>query len=274
MACEFSRRGGVVKLQKKTVSASTTGKVNVLPDAGYTALSGVDVNQIRLQHKNVYAATTTKTVTPDSGYDGLSSVWIGGVGLQSKSLVPSQLPYTFYPDSGYDGLSSATVQKPLTLIPNNIVAGRTILGVAGAARRMYPAYLEGTAISATQLSFNVEIEFNGNRTTLDALGAADTLTLVNFAINANTGTGSNIITKAMYVETNQAAPAFERPSGSLTFYAISEFVETITSFLGNEYVTLTLDYSTSKLSVTRQSNQYSYAIGSSWSGTAVFTTNS
>ena len=50
MACEFSRRGGVVKMQSKSVSASTTGAVVVKPDAGYTGLDQVSVAQVeRLQ---------------------------------------------------------------------------------------------------------------------------------------------------------------------------------------------------------------------------------
>ena len=98
MACEFSRRGGVVKLQKKTVSALTTGKVNVLPDPGYTALSGVDVDQIR---------------------------------LQSKNILPGSLPYTFSPDANYDGLGSAVVQKPSALIASNIRSGVSLFGVSG-----------------------------------------------------------------------------------------------------------------------------------------------
>lgn len=110
MACEFSRRGGVVKLQKKTVSASTTGKVNVLPDPGYTALSGVDVNQIQ---------------------------------LQSKSILPGSLPYTFSPDANYDGLGSAVVQKDPNLISDNIIAGKSIYGVSGHAQIGGRLYLKG-----------------------------------------------------------------------------------------------------------------------------------
>lgn len=124
MACEFSRRGGVVKLQKKTVSASATGKVNVTPDAGYTALSDVEVNQIQ---------------------------------LQSKSLLPSSLPYTFSPDATYVGLKNAVVQKDPNLISDNIIAGKSIFGVSGEAvvpkiyGKGYQAY--GNSVKGTTQTF-------------------------------------------------------------------------------------------------------------------------
>lgn len=123
MACEFSRRGGVVKLQKKTVSASTTGKVNVLPDPGYTALSGVDVNQIQ---------------------------------LQSKSILPGSLPYTFSPDANYDGLGSAVVQKDPNLIGDNIIAGKSIFGVIGSRSTSAPVFAKGSAVAASSSAITIQ----------------------------------------------------------------------------------------------------------------------
>lgn len=109
MACEFSRRGGVVKMQSKSVSASTTGAVVVKPDAGYTGLDQVSVAQVKVQEKTAAPSTSQQIFTPDNGFTGLSKVTVGAIKLQGKVVIPSASQQTVKPDAGYNGLSQVVV---------------------------------------------------------------------------------------------------------------------------------------------------------------------
>lgn len=98
MACEFSRRGGVVTLQEKTVTASASVAVSVSPDSGYNGLSKVTVNQVL---------------------------------LQDRTITPATLPYTVSPTGSYVGLRRATINKDSNLVAGNIKKGVSIFGVTG-----------------------------------------------------------------------------------------------------------------------------------------------
>ena len=98
MACEFSRRGGVVTLQEKTVTASASGAVSVSPDSGYNGLSKVTVNQVL---------------------------------LQDRTITPASLPYTVSHTGSYVGLRRATINKDSNLVAGNIKKGVSIFGVTG-----------------------------------------------------------------------------------------------------------------------------------------------
>lgn len=98
MACEFSRRGGVVTLQEKTVTASASGAVSVSPDSGYNGLSKVTVNQVL---------------------------------LQDRTITPATLPYTVSPTGSYVGLRRATINKDSNLVAGNIKRDVSIFGVTG-----------------------------------------------------------------------------------------------------------------------------------------------
>lgn len=109
MACEFSRRGGVVKMQSKAVNASTTGAVKVSADTGYTGLSEVTVNQVMVQEKTATPSAAQQTFTPDSGYAGISKMTVNAAPLQTRSVTPSSSQQVITPGSGYIGMSKVTV---------------------------------------------------------------------------------------------------------------------------------------------------------------------
>ena len=86
-----------------------------------------------IESKTVKSSQTQQTIIPPDGVDGGSPIIINKFVLQSKTVNPSSLPYTITQDSGYNGLSSVTIQKPSSLISDNIVAGKSIFGVSGNA---------------------------------------------------------------------------------------------------------------------------------------------
>ena len=137
---EVSIAGDTPTYQSKTVNPSTNVQT-VRPDAGYDALSDVQVNAIQTETKSVDPKTTAQTVTPTSGkyltevsvgaiqtetksitsngtYNPTSGKYFSSVTVdipaeefntQTKTVTPTESTQTVSPDNGYDGLSSVTV---------------------------------------------------------------------------------------------------------------------------------------------------------------------
>lgn len=141
-------------LETRTVNPSTSSQT-ITPSGSNIGFSTITVNPYRLQSKSVTPSTSSQTVSPDSGYNGLSSVSVGGVSLQSKTVSPSSLPSTITQDSGYVGLSSVTIQKPSSLIPENIVVGKSIFGVNGTFVGNY--YCKKLSMYLNQNGFSVNL---------------------------------------------------------------------------------------------------------------------
>lgn len=128
--------GGQPVLQAKQATPSKSQQI-ILPDDGYDGLSEVDIDATPLEARTVNPSTSLQTITPSSSSIGFSSVTINPMKLQSKSVTPYTVPYSVSPDSGYNGLSSVTFGKDANLTADNIVNGKSIYGVNGAAKSQF-----------------------------------------------------------------------------------------------------------------------------------------
>lgn len=158
------QRGTEINNQDKTVSSSTSDQT-VTCDSGYTGLGTVTVNKYTLDSKTVDASTSQQVITSDA--DGLSSVTVkavdasidpnilpqniklgvtilgvegisrGGI-LDHAYITPDVSTKSYYPtpgeyNIGFDAITVYGVDASIdsNIIPDNIKAGVTILGVTG-----------------------------------------------------------------------------------------------------------------------------------------------
>lgn len=82
----LSSGGKKAKLQSKTVSASASSSVSVVPDSGYDGLSGVTVQQATLQRKTVTPSSAQQIITANDGYFGLERVVVRAMPYQAGSF--------------------------------------------------------------------------------------------------------------------------------------------------------------------------------------------
>ena len=82
----LSSGGKKAKLQSKTVSASASSSVSVVPDSGYDGLSGVTVQQAVLQRKPVTPSRAQQIITADDGYFGLERVTVSAMPYQAGAF--------------------------------------------------------------------------------------------------------------------------------------------------------------------------------------------
>jgi hypothetical protein len=115
---------------KVQVMAFESDWVDVPTDVGGTS-------EVNNQDKTVDPTTSKQTITPDSGYTGLNKVVVNAAAIDTVSPVtPTTSEQTINPGAGKLGIASVTVNAvtaaiDANIIPENIKAGVTILGVEG-----------------------------------------------------------------------------------------------------------------------------------------------
>ena len=131
-------------LDSKTVDSSTNSQVVLSSKDG---LSSVTVNPYVLDSSSA-RLTENGNYSFTSDEDGLSRVDVEvdvNLNIQSKTVDPSTNSQVVSPDEGYNALSQVTVNAvdasiDSNITPQNIVIGKTILGVTGIANTVvYPS---------------------------------------------------------------------------------------------------------------------------------------
>ena len=221
-----------------------------------------------LQSKTVNPSTSQQVVRPDTGKDGLSQVTVNAMRLQNKSITPSTLPVSYFPDSGYDGLSKLTVGKPTSLIPDNIVVGKSIFGVNGNSKIAFPVYLGGSRTDANTLALHM-YEDQAHSQSFSLPTGYNYLCIAGMNIEPQTagGIGSSTISNFYYGgDWNQF---YRLPMSSALTYGLTgvNFVYGVAGQFWDAN-TLTATIQSPFMTLTKSSDQYSFSSGT-WNGTAI-----
>ncbi len=130
-------------MQEKSVEITENGMTEVTPDTGYGGLSKVSITgNVQPNLENGVASISQNgetTITPSDGFDGLSRVRIT-VDVPATSQTPTEEKtvdldmsngdQVVEPTSGY-AMSKLTINKPDTMLPENIKKNVNIGGVVG-----------------------------------------------------------------------------------------------------------------------------------------------
>ena len=297
--------GGAPELQaKEATPLITNAQQIILPDEGYDGLSKVTVNPMPtgtlktptvnsigyvssgVQTAGYFDTSATsglqlstqaaKTITPTTysqtavakGKYTTGDVTVGAVSLQSKTVSPSSLPSTITQDSGYVGLSSVTFQNPSILIPDNIVAGKSIFGVNGNSKIAFPVYLGGSRTDATTLVLHM-YEDQAHSQSFSLPTGYNYLCIAGMNLEPQTagGIGSSTISNFYYGgDWNQF---YRLPMSSALTYGLTgvNFVYGVAGQFWDAN-TLTATIQSPFMTLTKSSDQYSFSSGT-WNGTAI-----
>ena len=254
-------------LETRTVNPSTSSQT-ITPSGSNIGFSTVTVNPYRLQSKSVTPSASAQTVSPDSGYNGLSSVSVGGVSLQSKTVSPSSLPSTITQDSGYVGLSSVTIQKPSSLIPDNIAVGKSIFGVNGNSKIAFPVHLGGSRTDANTLVLHM-YEDQAHSQSFSLPTGYNYLCIAGMNLEPQTAGGIGSLTISNFYYGGDWGQFYPLPMSSTLTYGLTGvnfFYESTGQFWAANTLTATIQ--SPFMTLTKGSDQYSFSSGT-WNGTAI-----
>lgn len=107
--------------QEKTVKA-VAFPTDVVPDDGKTLSKATVTTPDNLAAENI---------KKDVEIAGVTGTYDPKPNLEVVTLTPTVLPTTVVADAGYDGMKQVNVEKPETLVPENVKNGVNIAGVTG-----------------------------------------------------------------------------------------------------------------------------------------------
>lgn len=252
-------------LETKTVNPSISSQT-ITPSGSNIGFSTITINPYRLQSKNVTPSTSAQTVSPDSGYNGLSRVSVGAVSLQSKTVSPSSLPSTITQDSGYTGLSSVTIQKPSSLISDNIAVGNSIFGVTGTAKTVYKVYLKGWVTNAGT-TVTLTLYGDSGYVSSPTWPSLNKFALISFDCNGSGTQSPPIIRRMGLVGDVNIEFSYPNSSNSLSFIGVLSESQ-YTEFYGSVSSTININISTNIIVINKTPDQYQFVSGT-WEGYAL-----
>lgn len=251
----------------KTPTANSIGYVSSgVQTAGYFDTSATSGLQLSTQAAKTITPTTYSQTAVASGKYTTGAVTVGAVSLQSKTVSPSSLPSTITQDSGYTGLSSVTIQKPSSLISDNIAVGNSIFGVTGTAKTVYKVYLKGWVTNAGT-TVTLTLYGDSGYSSSPTWPSLNKFALISFDCNGY-GTQSPPIIKRMgLVGDVNIEFSYPNSSNSLSFIGVLSESQ-YTEFYGSVSSTININISTNIIVINKTPDQYQFISGT-WEGYAL-----